>query len=84
MELVRARDGDRCSAAAVVFWLPCWGVLDPHEVVPRSTRPGGHLDPGNVRLVCRGHHEWITDNPLLASSVGLHGWSWETDKTGDS
>jgi len=81
---VRRRDGDRCYAAAALPALTCRGPLDPHEVIPRSTRPGGHLDPGNVRLVCRGHHEWITDNPAAAASVGLHGWSWEHYQTGDS
>ncbi|HEU5085691.1 MAG TPA: hypothetical protein VFU14_20285 [Acidimicrobiales bacterium] len=55
----------------------CDGPLDPHEVIPRSAWPGGHLVASNVRLVCRRHHEWIGDHPDLAHALGFHGYSWD-------
>lgn len=65
------RDGAVCYGHEVLPMLHCFGPLDPHEIVPRGRRPGGHLDPENVRMVCRAHHEWAHGNPLLADVVGL-------------
>jgi hypothetical protein len=69
--LVVERDGLVCYGHTVLPVLGCFGPLDPHEIVPRGRRPGGHLDPDNVRMVCRAHHEWAHSNPWLAETVGL-------------
>jgi hypothetical protein len=69
--LVIERDGLVCYGHTVLPMLNCFGPLDPHEIVPRGRRPGGHLDPDNVRMVCRAHHDWTHDNPLHALVVGL-------------
>lgn len=71
------RDGGRCRAELVVPFLRCGGVLDVHELVPRSTYPGGELDLDNVICICRIHHEWVGDNPRAAHAVGLHRYAWE-------
>jgi hypothetical protein len=74
---VVARDGDRCAGRDLVPTIRCSGPLDLDEVVLRSGRPGGHLDPANCQLLCRfGHHRWKHDNPRLAVAVGLRRWSW--------
>jgi hypothetical protein len=65
------RDGLKCYGHTVLPMLHCFGPLDPHEIVPRGRRPGGHLDPANVRMVCRAHHDWAHGNPSAATAVGL-------------
>lgn len=77
VEQVRRRDGNRCQAAGLVRSVICCGPLDPHEIIPRSSWRAGYLEPDNVVIVCRAHHDWIGDNPLEAEAVGLHGWSWQ-------
>jgi hypothetical protein len=94
IEEVVFRDGPGCYAfrqinaryqvAVQLGWpLTCWhptsGRLDAHEIVPRSTWPGGHLVASNVRMVCRRHHEWIDRHLITAATLGLHGYSWERD-----
>lgn len=69
--LVIERDGLLCYGHTVLPILHCFGPLDPHEIVPRGRRPGGHLDPDNVRMVCRAHHDWAHGNPYAATAVGL-------------
>jgi hypothetical protein len=55
----------------------CSGLLDVHEVIPRSAWAGGWFEPTNCVLVCRQHHDWIGDHPAEAHRLGLHGFSWE-------
>lgn len=71
---VRARG---CVARELVPEIPCGGVIDGHEIVPRSLYPGGHLDRSNVVGVCRIHHGWIDDHPAEAVTRGLSGHSWD-------
>ena len=71
------RAGGRCEAAVLVPEVACWGVLDPDEVVPRGVYPKGHLDLDNVRMHCRGHHDWKHAHPVEAVERGLRKWSWE-------
>jgi hypothetical protein len=78
VEQVRARDRV-CQAADVWPEVACAGPLDCHEVIPRSVWPKGYLDPANVRLVCRVHHDLIGDQPKRAAAAGLHGFSWEIE-----
>lgn len=77
---VARRDGLRCAAVGLLEHR-CTEQgghgLDAHEVIPRSTWPGGHLVASNIRLVCRTAHEWIGANPAKAHDLGLHGWSYE-------
>lgn len=78
IEEARYRDGDRCYAVGLLDHACTADVgLDAHEVIPRSVYPDAHLDPGNIRLVCRSAHQWIGDHPREAASLGLHGWAWE-------
>lgn len=89
LAVVRQRDGDGCYALRMLSEvsldrirregvpLTCWGDLDGHEVIQRSVRPGGHLEPDNIRLVCRRHHEWLERDAGLAHELGLLKWSWE-------
>jgi len=55
----------------------CTGLLDVHEVIPRSAWAAGWLDASNCVLVCRVHHDWIGDHPAEAHRLGFHGFSWE-------
>jgi hypothetical protein len=77
LAIVWARDGGRCTAKEAVPAVRCWGPLDGHEVIPRSAWRKGWLEQDNVRLVCRGHHDWIDDHPDEAHAVGLHGYAHE-------
>lgn len=61
----------RCQAASLVPQVVCFGGLDAHETTPRATHPGSHLRRENVLAICRGHHNWIHDNPADAYSYGL-------------
>jgi hypothetical protein len=92
IEAVLLRDGPGCYAFRQISYrhetaVACgWPLtcahpngkqLDAHEVIPRSVWPGGHLVISNVRMVCRRHHEWIDAHEITASTLGLHGFSWE-------
>lgn len=70
---VIARDGNDCRART--FGIPdvpgCWGPLDADEWNPRSAYPGGHLDPDNVQMLCRAHHDWKHAHPVEAARRGL-------------
>lgn len=70
MRIVRERDRD-CRAAARVPDVRCAGPRDGHEIIPRSRWRAGFLEPSNVLLVCRAHHDWIHDNPIAARDLGL-------------
>jgi len=52
------RDGPGCWGAALVPDVACAGPLHAHEVTPRGTHPGSHLDPDCIRLLCRAHHDF--------------------------
>lgn len=75
--VVYQRDGGRCQAEAKVPGIRCDGPLDAHEIIPRSAWRDGYLEPSNVVLVCRQHHQWIDNHPELAHAAGLHGFSYE-------
>lgn len=60
-----------CKARDLVPAIACWGPLDVDEYEARSARPGGHLDPDNVQVLCRRHHNWKHEHPLDAAAVGL-------------
>lgn len=77
VQYVVARDGVRCRAATLVPAVRCWGPLDADEVCPRSAYPGGHLDPANVQVLCRAHHDWKHTHPNAAEALGLYRRSWE-------
>jgi 5-methylcytosine-specific restriction endonuclease McrA len=75
-QIVEARDR-RCVAAIIVPEVICAGPMDVDEIVPRSARPGGHLDPDNCQLLCRAHHDWKHAHPADAADRGLRRWSWD-------
>lgn len=72
----RERDGG-CVGRGLIPDHECSGALDPHERIPRTAWPGGHLVLDNVVTVCRAAHEWIHANEIVAHGLGLHGYSWE-------
>jgi hypothetical protein len=74
---VFARDRYTCYAAELVPQVACAGVLDPHHLAPRSTRPDLVCAFDNVVSVCRAHHCWIDAEPRAARAVGLHRYSWD-------
>lgn len=55
----------------------CRPPLDCHEIIPRSVWPNGELEPTNCTMLCRTHHEFVTDHPADAYALGLHSFSWE-------
>lgn len=80
MRIVRGRDRD-CRATAVSQKYPelpptCAGPLDGHELMPRSAWKAGWLDPSNVILLCRKHHDWVHAHPVTAVTLGLLSPSW--------
>lgn len=77
VEYVTRRDRGACQAKDRVGHVRCAGPLDPHEIIPRSAWRLGYLDPTNIIMVCRAHHDWIGDHPKVAHLRGLHGFSWE-------
>lgn len=65
------RAGHRCQAKDLVPEVRCWGPLDVDEIEGRGVNPGGHLDPDNVQVLCRGHHDWKHAHPARAEELGL-------------
>src|SRR6266581_3303309 len=51
-------------------------AVDAHEVLTRA-RGGSITDPGNVRLICREHHDEIGTEPAWAYVLGFLVHSWE-------
>lgn len=51
-------------------------AVDCHEIKTRA-RGGSILDPLNIAVVCRSHHNLIGDNQALAVSLGLLRHSWD-------
>lgn len=68
---VVARDGHWCQAITLVPEVKCGGPLDADEWELRSARPGGHLDPSNVQMLCRAHHDWKGREVIEAAHRGL-------------
>jgi hypothetical protein len=60
------RRTDRCQGRSV----------DIHEPLTRA-RGGSITDAANTVAVCRRCHDWIHDNPDVATSLGLLQHSWE-------
>jgi hypothetical protein len=75
---VFARDLQICQAKHAPG--DCAGVLDPHELIPRSVWRRGYLVVENVISVCRRHHDWIDDHPDDAELLGLHARSWQRNE----
>jgi hypothetical protein len=55
----------------------CSGPLDVHEIVRRSQNSKAWLDPEACVLLCRRHHQVVSENPKLGHMLGLVKWSWE-------
>lgn len=70
VERAMKRD-ERCQGPAGGLPGKCGGPLDPHEIVARSQKPGGHLEIDNVIMLCRLHHTMVTDDPKLGFEMGL-------------
>lgn len=77
VEQVRSECADACVAAGLVPTIggnhTCWNIKDAHEVISRGRRPGSHLEPELVVLVCRGHHDFITAYQDSDPRVREHG-----------
>lgn len=58
-----------CRAAGLVRDVRCWGRIDPHHLRRRSQ--GGLDSADNLIAVCRAHHDWIHEHPMIASTLGL-------------
>lgn len=51
---------------------------DGHEVLSRA-RGGSITDPANIRLVCRPHHDELTDEAGWGYRLGFLRHSWDQD-----
>lgn len=60
-----------CQARHLVPHVACWGPLDVDEYELRSARPGGHLDPENVQVLCRVCHDFKHQEELHSAILGL-------------
>lgn len=76
VEAAMRRSGGQCVAKDKVPEIPCWGPLDPDEIVGRGVRPGSHLEPDLVQMICRAHHSWKHEHPAEAERRGLTVKSW--------
>lgn len=65
------RAGNQCQLKDIVPEVECWGPLDVDEIAQRGVAPGGHLDPTNVQVACRGHHDWKGTNRDEAEKRGV-------------
>lgn len=70
------RAGWRCEAADLVPEVRCAsrpgrGPLEVDERAARGVRPGSHLDPDLVQVLCPAHHDWRHAHPLEAEARGL-------------
>lgn len=74
-EIVGAR-GPVCEARELVPDVACAGPLDAHEVLTRG-RGGSIVDPANIILICRFHHDFLTTHPAEAAALGLVRHSWD-------
>jgi len=62
------RDGG-CKVRPELYGVKCWGVNDPHHVLPRGR--GGPDALANLVTLCRGHHDWVHAHPELSKPLGL-------------
>lgn len=70
-------DRDRaCRAASLVPEVRCWGPLDVHEILTRA-RGGSITDPDAALALCRNHHDWVHNHPVVAHERGLLAHSWD-------
>lgn len=51
-------------------------ATEAHELLSRA-RGGALDDRGNVALLCRTCHRWVTEHPRLATDEGWLRHSWE-------
>ncbi|MBL7487031.1 hypothetical protein [Frankia sp. AgW1.1] len=58
-----------CEARFAFADVTCCGPLDGHEPLTRA-RGGSVLDPDNIRMICRAHHDYIHEHPALATALG--------------
>lgn len=65
--------GPRCE----VPWCPRLAD-DGHEVLSRA-RGGSITDPANIRLVCRRHHDELTNEAAWGYEIGFLRHSWDED-----
>ena len=79
VELVRRRDRT-CRATHAPG--PCGGPLDAHEVVSRAVWSGSWLEERAIVLLCRRHHEMVTDWTVLGQALGLVVPRWAFDRYG--
>lgn len=45
-------------------------AVDPDEILSRA-RGGSIVDPANIALLCRSHHDWKTQHPAEAAAMGV-------------
>jgi signal recognition particle subunit SEC65 len=50
-------------------------AVDVHEIKTRA-RGGSIVDPANLLLACRPHHDWAHGHPREAAELGLLAHSW--------
>lgn len=71
VDRVVGRDGAVCSIAHLVPEVACWGPLDADEEIMRGQLKGAHLIEGNVRMICRAHHDWSHSYRIEAAHRGI-------------
>lgn len=71
IERLVAERGGRCE------WFGCPSEAhDAHELKSRA-RSGSITSPDNIVLICRWHHNWITEHPAEALRMGWLVSSWD-------
>ena len=58
------------SGDRVVSLPTCWGPLDVHEPGHRS-QGADPTDPSQAVAICRGHHDFVHQNPIVAKALTL-------------
>ena len=53
------------------FITPCGGPLDPHHIVPIARDKKLRLEPTNLKVLCRRHHDTVHLYPAEATILGL-------------
>jgi len=65
-----ARDSLDTAHLAYAVGTKCWGPLDVHEPGHRS-QGADPTDPNQCRAICRGHHDFVHQNPIVAKALTL-------------